>query len=459
MIKPFWLSALFLIYSTTSLFAMELTLRESEILAVDSSFELQNLQQSMSITHLSYNLGLREYLPQLSFTFNDSRQVRYDSVDTDSLQLGLTVNQPIFNGGRTIIQRKLSSIQLSIQGSGLAKKTEEIRDQVWQLYHQVMINRTKLELQNELLMLSRDQLDITEKKFELGNITEIDLFESRIEVQSLEIEINSTENLCQQLGSQFNRLLGLEPDTETKLYPEIDPAYSGLKLDENSRDYLYTLALENNLDLRSSQFEVKQSKAQYDVASRSFLPKLVLEGSVNFSGEEFPLQQPSYSAKLNIEFPFKAIPLTTSIALSSTGSTQYSRSASHSAAPLQDMGFLIDKKSASIQVSLSLQKEQMLKDELYFSIEQQLLELKQKRSSLKLNRQAMDLQKQKLSILETKNRMGEVKELDLLKGNIEYYNQEIAIWESILELVLAERSLEQILGLGLGELQYLGSVK
>ncbi len=293
----------------------------------------------------------------------------------------------------------------------------------------------------------------------MGNITEIDLLESRIEVQSLEIEINSTENLSQKLSSQFNRLLGLDPETETVLYPEIDSSYIGLKIDENNRDDFYTLALENNLDLRSSRFEVKQSKAQYDVASRTLLPKLSLEGSVNFSGEEFPLQQPSYSAKLNIEFPFKAISVTTSIAISSTDSTQYSRSGNHKAVPLQDMSFLIDKKSASIKVSQSLQKEQMLMDELYFSIEQQLLELKQKRSSLRLNRQALALQKQRLSILEAKNRLGEVKELDLLKGNIEYYNQEIAIWESILEMVLAERSLEQILGLGLGELQYLESAK
>ncbi len=161
--KPFWLLTMNVIFFSVSLYSMELTLKESEILAVEYSFELQNLQQSMKITQLSYNLGLREYFPQLSFTFNDSRQVRHDSGDTDSLQLDLTINQPIFNGGRTIIQRKLSSIQLSIQSAGLEKKVEEIRDQVWKLYHQVMINRKKLELQNELLLLSRDQLNITEK--------------------------------------------------------------------------------------------------------------------------------------------------------------------------------------------------------------------------------------------------------------------------------------------------------
>ncbi len=433
--------------------ALELTLAEAEIIAINNSFQLQNIQQSMAVTQLSHQLSLREFLPQISFTYNNSRQVRYNSTDTDSIQLGMTVNQPLFNGGRTLIQRELSSIQLSIQSAGFEKQVEEIMDQVWQLYYQVMIYQKKLKLQKELLELSQNQLIITSKRFDLGNITEIDLIESRIEVQGLEIEISSTRNAYQQLSSQFNKILGMDLKTELVLYPDIDPDYPGLPLDENHKDFFYNISLENNLDLKNARFELQKSKAQYNIATTSFVPKVSLEGSVNFSGESFPLQRPTFSAKLNIEFPFKAIPVTTSIALSTSGKEEYSNNKNFSVTPLNDLSFLVDRKSATIQIHQNLQKEIMLKDNLLFSIEQQLLDLKQKRSALKLNRMAYELQEQKLSILEAKNRLGEVKEIDLLKGNIEFYNQGIAIWEAILELLLSERSLEKTLGLSLGRLK------
>ncbi len=453
MIKAIWL--VFILFSQVNplVFAIELTLADAEGMAISHSFELQNLQQSMVVTHLSYQLSVREFLPQITLSFNDTRQVQYNSTDTESIQFGINWVQPIFNGGRSIIQRKLSAIQMSLQSAGLEKQVEEIMDQVWQLYHQVMIHGKKLDLQKELYVLSQSQLNITLKKFELGNITEIDLIESQIEIQSLEIEISTTQNMYLQLSSQFNQLIGLDPKTELSLYPKIDPEYGGIPFEENKKETFYNMALRNNLDLRSAQFELHKAKAQYDIATTSFIPKISLEGTISFAGEQLPLQSPTLSAKINIEFPFEAIPITASVGISSTGTDQYSRNQTYSAPILQNMNFLVSQKSATIQVNQSLEKEQMIRDKLFFTIEQQLLDLKQKRSSLKLNRMAYALQKQKLNILETKNRLGEVKELDLLKGNIEYYNQEIAIWEAILELILAERSLEKTLGLGLGKLQ------
>ncbi len=399
---------IFIVFSIP-VYAIELTLDDAGNMAISNSFQLQSIQQSMAITHFSHKLSIREFFPTVSFTYSDSRQVRYNSTDTDSIQLGLNLVQPIFNGGRSLIQRKLSAIQLSIQGAGLEKQTEEILDQVWQLYHQVMIYQKKLSLQKELFVLSQSQLDITQKKYELGNITEIDFIESQIEVQSLEIEISSTTNMYLQLSSQFNQLLGLDVETELSLYPEISPDYSGIPFDLNQKEYFYNISLENNLDLRSAQFELHQAKAQYSMTTKSFIPKLSLEGSVNFSGEEFPLQQPTYSLKLNIEFPFKAIPLTTSFAMSTVGNNEYSRNQTYSAPVLQDMSFLVDRKSASIQVSQSQEKEKMLAGNLYFTIEQQILDLRQKRSTLELNRRVFALQEQKITILETKNRLGEVK--------------------------------------------------
>ncbi|WP_028975359.1 TolC family protein [Spirochaeta cellobiosiphila] len=448
-----------LIFISVSLFPLEVTLDESEAMALNNSQELKNQQSSMEISHFSYQLGIRNFFPQFSFTYSNSRQTRYNSTDSDSIQLGVNIDQPIFDGGRTLIQRELTGIQLNLQSANLEKQRDSIRNSVWQLYHQVYITRQKLDLQRELYKISEEQLDITQKKYDIGSITEIDLVESKIEVQSLEIDIVATENQYHSLLSQLNSLLGLPVETELVLFSSIDTEYTGISLSIDDKDYYYNIALSRNLDIKSARVETTQAKAQYDIATRSLIPTISLEGGVNFSGEQFPLQTPSYNAKLNIQFPFKAVPVTTSVAFSSTPKVEYSSSNSYSVTPLSDMSFLVDKKSAAIQLTSSMQKEQDTQNNLIFNIEEQLKDLKQKRSSIILNRKALSLQKQKQDILAVKYKLGEVKELDLLKSNIDYYNQEIAIWQSILELILSERAFEQLLGLGLGELSNLGVQK
>lgn len=439
---------------SASLNAMDITLAESEILALENSFELHSQQLSMEVARLSYRLGIREYLPRISVTYSDSRQVKFDAPDTDNIQMGLTVNQLLFNGGRNIIQRKLASIQLNLENAGLAIKAQNLRDQVWQLYHKLTISRKKLELQKELLNLSRDQLAISVKKFELGTVTEIELIEARIKVHGLQIDIASTENQDQVLRSQFNRLIRRGPEETLNLHQEIDTSYSGLLLKEENSVALYQIAIKKNLELRNVQFEMQQAKTRYDIASRSFLPKLSIEGRVSFSGENFPLQNPSLSAALNIEFP--VIPFTTRLSVSSSD-RQYSSSQTHQASLLQDMSFLVNRKSASIQLSTALDKEENFRDELLLSIKDIVRQLNQKHSSLELKRKAIELQEQKLNILEAQYELGQVREIDLIKSNIEFYYQEIAIWEDILDLVLTERSLEKLIGLGLGELTLVAS--
>lgn len=92
------------VFSTFSLpvFALELTLIDAGNMAVSHSFQLQSIQQSMAITYFSHKLSIREYLPTVSFTYSDSRQVRYNSADTDSLQLvPRPISSDIFSGDLT----------------------------------------------------------------------------------------------------------------------------------------------------------------------------------------------------------------------------------------------------------------------------------------------------------------------------------------------------------------------
>ena len=79
--------------------------------------------------------------------------------------------------------------------------------------------------------------------------------------------------------------------------------------------------------------------------------------------------------------------------------------------------------------------------------------LEHQRIKINIMRETQSLLKRKLIILETRSRMGEVRELDLLQARISFCGEEISILDYVLELMKAERDFAGLTGLSSAELQ------
>ncbi|MBI9108593.1 MAG: TolC family protein [Spirochaetales bacterium] len=442
--------------------SMDINLAAAERFALEASKPIRNGRQQLNLMALNSSLELRNFLPQIEINYSDSRQVTTYAPDSDSLQLGIDITQPIFDGGREIKSRTLADIQLHLQAAILEQQIEELRDQVWQLFYGLLLNREKLVLQRELLDISSLQLAISLKKFELGSLTELDYLEAAIEVQNMELGILETENQGMSLRQDFAQLLGFEPRyfsfTPLNLKGDVNREYMGLPLRMDELQVYEDLALRENLELSKKKADLNQLKAELEIIRASWIPNLALEASFFLRGTRFPLQQPGYTLALKIDFPFNTLPSGLTFGGGPQSTLQNSRSASGRSSLMPDLAFIINEKSASLKL---MQAGEGLDDSITAierSVYSSLEKLKQKRLSLNLRRSTQDLQAKRMKILQTRSLMGEVTEQELLKTRIEYYEKEINIREAVLDLLLCEREFEQLLGLGLGELSEVSKV-
>ncbi|MEW5814663.1 MAG: TolC family protein [Spirochaetota bacterium] len=425
---------------------LKLTLEEAKVLALGNSEELKIIALNLRAASKGYQLDIRNMLPRLEAGFNTSDTVILRSFDTRIKSASASLTQTLFNGGRTIMERKLAGVNLMLQNQEYDKKKEEILDTIFSLFNQILIFKEKMRLQNETYAIAQNQLVISEKEMKLGSIREIDLIETELETRSLAMEIQATRLKLDELLFEFKNALGIEPATAVNPEGRINADYTGLEISTDMEQYFGT-ALDRNLELKRSRFEIRKNTEKLTIAASSMLPKIEAVVTVTLSGAAYPLQAIGVSVKLNFSFPFKSFPASGSFSAGERGEKEVSRGADFKVGILEDIRFPLDRKTALMNLEASRIKEKELKETLKFQIEKGVNSYRQKRELLELRNEFLALRKRKIEILEKQLDLGEIKRIDLLKAKTELLKERLSLLEDILEMVELERNLERLTGI------------
>ena len=436
---------------------VEIDLNTAERLALESSAGIMNAREQIQLAILQNKLNLRGFLPSLDISFNSNRIVKLHSADSNSLQLGFNISQPIFDGGRSLEALRLAEIQLNLQSAALENSIEELRDTVWQLFHGILLNKEKFKLQKELLEISIEQLIVTAKKYEMGALTELDYLEAAIEVREMELDIMETETEAEGLTQDFAALLGFDyhffEEDPLELSGSLDREYRGLQLWAEDREMWEQIALNDNLELKGKRVELEQIKTEYEISKRAFIPSISLKANLSFSGSRFPLQEPGGSLSLGFDFPNKPAPAGLTIGSGFRDSEQISRSGGSELSVLPELGFIVDEETAKLQLRQTAESIENAETALSRNIRNSLKLLEQRRLRISVLRKTQELQRKRLEILEKRNALGEVTESELLRARVEYYGRETDLLEDVMELIQSERAFEKLIGTEFGGLE------
>jgi outer membrane protein TolC len=268
---------------------ISLTLTDAERIALSNSeaLRIQNLRiQSAS---RRYTLGIRDYLPQLELAFASSNGVNVGALDTPSNQLSVSLREPIYNGGRTAMQRSLSRLELILSRHASAVARADVLNDAWDKYHQVLVLQAQKAVKQDALRQMRKQLEIAQTERGIGMIREIDLLDVELSVSNQEMDLESTESDLEQAFYALKRSLGMSPDQTVALVGSIDSSYQGIRIDKLS-SWFFSVAQENNADLQSANYKVTQMEAQVAMTRAQFLPQIGATVSLLVSGPGFPRQ-------------------------------------------------------------------------------------------------------------------------------------------------------------------------
>ena len=215
------------------------------------------------------------------------------SSDTSSFpgSLSLSVNQSVYDGGRTEISVRQAETNVQTERSRLFTAEQNVMLSGATAFVDVISARSVVELQTNNLNRLEKQLEATRERFKVGEVTRTDVAQAEARVDRAKADkIKATGDLTSS-NSTYQRVFGkrageLQPPEKVKDLPrEITEAVN--------------YALENNFSLIAAKFEELSALDGVSLSQSSLRPTVTLSGSASHSETSGDADSSSTSLSLN----------------------------------------------------------------------------------------------------------------------------------------------------------------
>jgi outer membrane protein TolC len=212
----------------------------------------------------------------------ERRLVVQPGFSVNSHSAGLSINQNIFDGGEWWNAIGYAQSQKSLADFNLTSVTNTIIMNVQQAYFDLYRQQKLMEVYDLAVKRSQDQLDKTQKMFELGAVAKVDVFRSKVNLGNDKIQYLAQQNLVITAKNNLNMVMGRQPGEALEIVPEISlsPGYKNV-------DELYEQALENNPELKMYKQDVRSKELMVARSKSPMWPRLGAGFSYNRSNEDF----------------------------------------------------------------------------------------------------------------------------------------------------------------------------
>ena len=215
------------------------------------------------------------------------------SSDTSSFpgSLSLSVNQSVYDGGRTEIYVRQAETNVQTERSRLFTAEQNVMLSGATAFVDVISARSVVELQTNNLNRLEKQLEATRERFKVGEVTRTDVAQAEARVDRAKADkIKATGDLTSS-NSTYQRVFGkrageLQPPEKVKDLPrEITEAVN--------------YALENNFSLIAAKFEELSALDGVSLSQSSLRPTVTVSGSASHSETSGDADSSSTSLSLN----------------------------------------------------------------------------------------------------------------------------------------------------------------
>ena len=215
------------------------------------------------------------------------------SSDTSSFpgSLSLSVNQSVYDGGRTEISVRQAETNVQTERSRLFTAEQNVMLSGATAFVDVISARSVVELQANNLNRLEKQLEATRERFKVGEVTRTDVAQAEARVDRAKADkIKATGDLTSS-NSTYQRVFGkrageLQQPEEVKDLPrEITEAVN--------------YALENNFSLIAAKFEELSALDGVSLSQSSLRPTVTVSGSASHSETSGDADSSSTSLSLN----------------------------------------------------------------------------------------------------------------------------------------------------------------
>jgi outer membrane protein len=263
-----------------------LTLDDCIKMALENNSQLKISERQLEIAEKNYKSSYSNILPSINITGDMSKYERGPTFyiggeyvgplpELDVIRRGkdygvrFSASQNIFDGGYWWNNiRKTKSDKKSQQFSYLSEKQRTIVT-VQEAYFTLLKATKLLEVNDQAVQRSREQLERTEAQFELGAVAKVDVFQARTNLGNDRIDYLTQKNTVEKAKQDLNLAMGRNPNESIEIETQIS-----VSRETDSLDAMIDQALANNPSLKQLDQELRSAKLQTKLAVSTFIPSV-----------------------------------------------------------------------------------------------------------------------------------------------------------------------------------------
>ncbi|MDP2040109.1 MAG: TolC family protein [Algoriphagus sp.] len=253
-------------------------------LALSKNLDYKIQENNMSILQREKQVAFLSHLPNVGVSTNFARQsgqqfqqiegeIVVTNVTNDIVGGNLSMNMPLFNSGRRILDTQSANLALQAGEKGLNRAKQQVIFDVSQRYLQVLLDQELLRIAGENLDNQKKQLAQIEGFVDAGLRTISDLYNQQSEVARLEtVKVDAEIQLQNDLWllSEYLQLApGVVPAIESVEPIRETGSFDGLDIVQ-----LYELATSNRQDLSQQSLLATSFKKDMQALKAMYFPRL-----------------------------------------------------------------------------------------------------------------------------------------------------------------------------------------
>ncbi|MGQ9630857.1 MAG: TolC family protein [bacterium] len=430
--------------SGQDVYGVTLSLDEAIDMALKNSYQLEFARARGEVARYGLMESWRALLPQVGVSYSWNKSVGFEG-RPDSLQhqLGFNATQPLYDA-RLGAGREASEMDIAIADIDRDLVAQNIAMSARRAYLRVIGAKRRIEMDEKLLAHGRLLMEITQKEYEIGVTTKLDLLEMQLRLNEVELEMERARNNLQLANLELVKILGLPSGTPVSVddKPLADFSYRPLEIDLEDR---ISRALERRGEIRRANLNLRKSEISAELERYAFLPRVTLGGSYTLSGDEFPPRDRGWGLSLGMDFSIYGSGLGGSTNASGETDSK-SLGFGGTVGVLSDFGFQRRAISAEAELKRTTGERDMVKAELSNEVRSAYYAIKEGEAVIELARRKAEIAREKLEIISLKLDLGEAKRADLLQAEAELTRARVEEVMAIIDYILAEAEFRRATG-------------
>ncbi|MBL7149547.1 MAG: TolC family protein [Candidatus Cloacimonetes bacterium] len=286
-----------------------ITLEESIELAKENNKELLAEKSAFRSADWSKKNALTNFFPKASF---NSTMVRIDDETYDQAnapiqipEFGLefpsmfpvyktsytndiTVQQPIFNGGKVILGYQLAKLAKKQAYLALQSKEKDVSYAIASMYFGILKLQDLQTLSQKSLNSTLSHLETAQKNYNVGTAKKSDVLQWQVKMKNDETSLSEIENSIDELYSFWQILLGTE---EAKEPSRIDVT------EYDSETLQYAVIEKNELEKAAGEFLAEVEKTSPTIQTLELVGKMM--------GKNYCMAKGEFLPSLNLQFSYQ----------------------------------------------------------------------------------------------------------------------------------------------------------